>query len=259
MTENDLLIDVEGVSMRYSVNTRGINTLKEYVIAKVKGNYQNEDRWVLDNIDLQVKRGESIGLLGRNGAGKSTLLKLISGILQPTKGEIYTVGKMVSLLRLGAGFDMEADAKENIVLNGAIMGIGRKEMEKRFEPILDFCELGDQTDKPLKSYSSGMLSRLGFAIAVNFSPDILLLDEVLAVGDAPFQKKCVEKMKQLQETGTTFIVVSHSTKSIREMCSKAIWIRESKIFDSGDVADIVPKYEKWCAEETKNSELIKKR
>ena len=257
MTENDLLIDVRDVSMRYSINSKRINTLKEYVISKVKGEYKNEEKWVLDNVNLQIKRGESVGLIGRNGAGKSTLLKLISGILQPTKGEIYTVGKMVSLLRLGAGFDMEANAKENIVLNGAIMGIGRKEMEAKFDSILDFCELGNQIDKPLKSYSSGMLSRLGFAIAVDVSPDILLLDEVLAVGDAPFKKKCAEKMKALQANGTTFIVVSHSNKSIIDMCQKAVWLRQSHIFAEGAASEVISEYEKWCKEEAHNPELIK--
>ena len=257
MTANDLLIDVQNVSMHYLTHNRSINSLKEYVIAKVKGQLRMEDKWVLRNVNLQVKKGESLGLIGRNGAGKSTLLRILAGIIEPTKGTVTTHGNIVPLLKLGAGFDMEATAKENIFLNGAIMGISHREMEKKCDSIIEFSELGDHLDKPLKEYSSGMLSRLGFAIAVDVSPDIVLLDEVLAVGDAPFQKKCVAKMKELQEKGATFIVVSHSERSIIEMCQKAVWLRETRICDYGDAEPIVKEYQKWCSENRENPELKK--
>jgi ABC-type polysaccharide/polyol phosphate transport system ATPase subunit len=233
-SEKDVLIDIANVSMRYKLPSEKIDNLKEYFIKLLKGKIKYKDFWVLKNINLQINRGESLGLIGRNGAGKSTLLRLIAGIMEPTSGAIATHGSMVPLLKLGAGFDTNATGRENIYLNGAILGYSKKEMAAKYKSIVAFSELEKFMDVPLKNYSSGMLTRLGFSIAVDVHPEILLIDEVLAVGDAPFQKKCADKIEELQKAGTTFIVVSHSMNQIKKLCQKAVWLKGGKIFMYGD-------------------------
>ena len=246
--DEELLIDARDVCMRFRLPTERIDNAKEYFIKLLKRRLKYVDFDVLKGITLQVKKGESLGLIGRNGAGKSTLLRILAGIIEPTSGTVVTRGNMVPLLKLGAGFDMDATGEENIFLNGAMLGYTHKEMKEKYEGIVEFSELGKFMKTPLKNYSQGMLSRLGFSIAVDVHPDILLIDEILAVGDAPFQKKCAQKLDELKAGGTTFIVVSHSNAQIRRLCDKAIYLKEGLIVDSGDADAVVRHYEKDCAE-----------
>lgn len=245
-SESDILIDVKEVSMKFRLPSEKIDNLKEYFIKLLKRKVKYHDFWALKNVNLQVRRGESVALIGRNGAGKSTLLRLISGIIEPTMGKITTRGSMAPLLKLGAGFDHNATGKENIFLNGAILGYSKKEMANRYDSIVEFSELHKFMNLPLKNYSSGMLTRLGFAIAVDVNPDILLIDEILAVGDAPFQKKCADKIGKLQENGTTFIVVSHSLGQIKKLCQKALWLKDSSPFMYGTAEEVTSAYVKDC-------------
>ncbi|NCA92137.1 ABC transporter ATP-binding protein [bacterium] len=242
----ETLIEVRDLSMRFKLPSEKIDNIKEYVIKFIKRKIEFLDFWVLDGVNLTVKRGESLALIGRNGAGKSTLLRLIAGILTPTHGEVYTKGIMAPLLKLGAGFDMNASGKENIFLNGAILGYSKKEMQAKFDRIVEFSGLQTFINVPLKNYSSGMLTRLGFAIAVDVKPDILLIDEILAVGDAPFQKKCADKIQELQKDGVTFIVVSHSMAQIKKLCQKAVWLKEGKIFMYGECNEVADAYLEDC-------------
>lgn len=247
MEEDDsILIDVRDVSMRFRLPAEKIDSLKEYFIKLFKRQIKHKDFWVLNNINLQVRKGESLAIIGRNGAGKSTLLRLIAGIMQPTAGTIRTKGVMAPLLNLGAGFDHNATGRENIFLNGAILGFSKKEMEQKYDGIVEFSELDKFMNVPIKNYSSGMLARLGFSIAVDVSPDILIVDEILAVGDAPFQKKCKNRIQQLQEKGATFIVVSHSMATIQQLCNRAVWIGDGTIVQYGDVNTVASAYSDWC-------------
>lgn len=246
--KSEVIIDVKDVSMLFRLPGEKIDNLKEYFIKLLKGNIKYKEFWVLNNINLQVKSGESLALIGRNGAGKSTLLRLIAGIMEPTKGTISTKGVMAPLLRLGAGFDSNATGKENIYLNGAILGFSKKEMTKKYESIVEFSELGDFMNVPIKNYSSGMMARLGFSIAVDVKPDILIVDEILAVGDAPFQKKCQIRIKELQKSGTTFIVVSHSIQTVKNLCQKAVWLKNGKMEMYGNINEISAAYIEYCNE-----------
>ena len=203
---------------------------------------------MLEDISFTVKRGESIGLIGHNGAGKSTLLKILTGILRPTKGTVKVHGVVAPLLNLGAGFDYEATAKENVYLNGAILGYSKREIEKKYNEIVDFAELHDYMNMPLKNFSSGMVARLGFAIAIDVNPDILLVDEILSVGDENFRKKCAEKVEELRNKGVTFVIVSHSMAQIKKLCQKAVWIEDSKMQAYGDVNEVCDKYIRYCNE-----------
>jgi ABC-type polysaccharide/polyol phosphate transport system ATPase subunit len=244
--DEDILIDVRDVSMRFRLPAEKIDSLKEYFIKLVKGKIKHKDFWVLNDINLQVRKGESLAIIGRNGAGKSTLLRLIAGIMQPTTGTIRTKGVMAPLLNLGAGFDTNATGRENIFLNGAILGFSKKEMEQKYDGIVEFSELEKFMDVPIKNYSSGMLARLGFSIAVDVSPDILIVDEILSVGDAPFRKKCNIRIKELQEKGATFIVVSHSMQTVCQLCNRAVWIGDGTIVQYGDVDTVTAAYTEWC-------------
>jgi ABC-type polysaccharide/polyol phosphate transport system ATPase subunit len=242
----ETLIDVKGVSMRFKMPKEKIDNIKEYVIKFLKRELNFSDFWVWTDIKLNVKRGESLELIGRNGAGKSTLLRLIAGIMTPTKGQIYTKGVMAPLLKLGAGFDMDASGRENIFLNGAILGYSKREMQAKFDRIVEFSGLKEFINVPLKNYSSGMLTRLGFSIAVDVKPDILLIDEILAVGDAPFQKKCADKIRELQQDGVTFIVVSHSMPQIKNLCQKAVWLKDGRIEMYGECGEVADAYLADC-------------
>lgn len=195
-------------------------------------------------MSFDIYRGESVAIAGRNGVGKSTLLKIISGIIPPTSGNITVNGTMVPMLNIGAGFDDNASGRENVFLNGAILGYSKKEMENKYDEIVEFSEPGEFMNVPIKNYSSGMLSRPGFAIAVNTSPDVILVDEILAVGDAKFRQKCSEKMKELQKKGVTFVVVSHSKGQVEMLCQRAILLRNKKIYIDGDVDTVYKEYEK---------------
>ena len=246
MDRNDVLIEVSNVGMRFRLPTERVDSAKEYCIKLLKRRLHYTDFEVLSDVSFEVKRGESVGLIGRNGAGKSTLLRIIAGIIEPTSGSVKTRGNVVPLLKLGAGFDPDATGKENIFLNGAMLGYTHKEMALKYDAIVEFAELEKFMDTPLKNYSQGMLSRLGFSIAVDVRPDILLIDEILAVGDAPFQKKCAKKLDQLRESGTTFIVVSHSTNQILRLCQKAVYLKNGRVVECGEARSVVERYQKDC-------------
>ncbi|MFI3229153.1 MAG: ABC transporter ATP-binding protein [Bacillota bacterium] len=245
-TENEVLIEVKDLSMCYKVPGQRIDSLKEYVISFLKGKLKYKEFWVLQDINLTIRRGESVALIGRNGAGKSTLLRVIAGIMEAQKGSVVTKGNMVPLLRLGAGFDSNATGKENVYLNGALLGFSKKEMAKKYDSIVEFAELSDFMDVQLKNYSSGMMSRLGFAIAVDVNPDILLVDEILSVGDQSFKEKCAKKIDSLQKNGATFIVVTHSIGQAKKLCQKAMWLKDGKTCMYGDIDSVAAAYEKDC-------------
>ncbi len=245
---DDYIIEVDNVSMEFFTRDEKIDNLKELIIRLIKGKAQRKATKVLNDVSFKVKRGESIGLIGHNGAGKSTLLKLIAEIYKPTKGTVKVNGKVAPLLNLGAGFDYESSGKENVYLNGAILGYSRKEIAKKYEEIVEFAELKDYMHIPLKNYSSGMVARLGFAIAIDVQPDILLVDEILSVGDENFRKKCAQKVNELRERGVTFVIVSHNMQQVKSLCQKAIWIENSEVMAYGEVNEVCDKYQKYCNE-----------
>lgn len=221
---NDIAIKVENVSKIYKLYDRPIDRLKE-TLSPSKKKY-HKDHYALDNISFKVKKGETVGIIGTNGSGKSTLLKMITGVLTPTSGNITVNGKVSALLELGAGFNPEYTGIENIYLNGTMMGYSREEMDKKVKPILEFADIGEFINQPVKTYSSGMFARLAFAVAINVEPDILIVDEALSVGDVFFQNKCFKKFDRLKNEGTTILFVSHDIGSIKQMCSKVLWIEQ---------------------------------
>ncbi|PJG84401.1 ABC transporter ATP-binding protein [Conservatibacter flavescens] len=239
---HDIIIDVRNATVRFNKASENISGLKEYVIKMLKRELMFQEFLALQDVTFQVKRGESWGLIGKNGSGKSTLLKLICGILKPYKGTVKVAGSISPLIELGAGFDPELTARENIYLNGAILGHSRKFIEEHFSSIVEFAELQDFLDTPIKNFSSGMAARLGFSIATIAKPDILIVDEVLAVGDFAFQEKCKKRMEELLHGGTTLLFVSHSIEQVRALCQKAIWIEKGKIKGIGEIDIISNQY-----------------
>ncbi|MCD7826538.1 MAG: ABC transporter ATP-binding protein [Clostridiaceae bacterium] len=239
----DTMIQIEHLRKMYYLYDKPIDRLKE-VLHLGKKLYHREF-YALKDISLSIKRGESVGIVGVNGSGKSTLLKLIAGVLNPTEGTVETYGKVAALLELGAGFNPEYTGRENIYLNGTMMGYSEAEMEQRVQPIIRFADIGDFIDQPVKTYSSGMFARLAFAVAINVSPDILIVDEALAVGDTRFQVKCINKMKELKERGTTILFVSHATEQIKRFCTRAIWIREGCVYEDGEASQVVDLYDNF--------------
>ncbi len=231
---SDFAIDVRDVSKRFRLAHGQYNTVKERIIHGGRKK-ATEDFWALTDVSLTVKAGETVGILGRNGSGKSTLLKCICGVLQPTKGEVAVRGKLAALLELGAGFQQDLTGRENIYLNGSLLGMSKREVEKAFDAIVDFSELEDFIDGPVKFYSSGMAVRLGFAVAVNVDPDILVVDEVLAVGDERFQRKCIDRVKQFQKEGRTILLVTHSADSVRSICDRGVVLSHGRM-----IADAEP-------------------
>ncbi|HFL3605259.1 TPA: ABC transporter ATP-binding protein [Clostridioides difficile] len=227
MDEN-IAVKVVDVNMRFSLNKEKINGLKEYLLKIVKRQLSFEEFWALKNVSFDIKKGEVFGIIGLNGAGKSTLLKTIAGVLKPTSGIIQTYGKIAPLIELGAGFDMELTARENIYLNGAILGYSRKFLNEKFDEIIDFSEIHDFLDVPLKNFSSGMVARIAFAIATIVEPDILIVDEILSVGDFKFQEKCKNKIQSMIENNVTVVLVSHSNEQIRSICNRAIVLNKGK-------------------------------
>lgn len=241
--EKNVVIKVENIGMLFNLSQEKVDNLKEYVIKLLKRELLYQEFWALRNISFEVKKGERMGIIGLNGAGKSTLLKIITGVMKPSEGSFKTKGKIVALLELGAGFDKDYTGRENIYLNGALLGYSKEFIESKFDEIVEFSEIENFLDVPLKNYSSGMKSRLGFSIAVAVKPDILILDEVLAVGDAKFKKKSRAKINELLKEDITVLIVSHSPKQVRNMCDRALWLKEGKMMMIGDVNEVVDAYE----------------
>ncbi|MCA9369327.1 ABC transporter ATP-binding protein [Candidatus Woesebacteria bacterium] len=233
-------ITIQNVSKLYYKQHQ--RTLKEFIPALLGRNKTHETFWAVKNIDLEVKKGESIGIIGPNGSGKSTLLKLIAGVTQPTSGSISVTGRIAPLIELGAGFHPELTGRENVFLNGVILGMTRAEIEKKFKTIVDFAELWEFIDQPIKHYSSGMYLRLAFAVAIHTDPEILLIDEILAVGDHEFQRKCVTRIEEMKKNKVTIVVVSHSPDLIREHTEHALWLEGGEVKDSGGAKKVVAKY-----------------
>ena len=235
-------IQVNDVSIMFNMAEEKIDNIKEFCIRFVKRQLNFKAFWALKHVSFSVKRGEKIGLIGLNGSGKSTMLKVISGVLKPTEGSVKVYGNIAPLIELGAGFDVELSAKENVYLNGAILGYSREEMSSMYDSIIEFAELKEFENVAIKNFSSGMIARLGFAIATCQKPDILIIDEILAVGDFEFQKKCHKRMQALTDSGTTVLFVSHSAGDIIDMCDRAIWLDHGHVVQQGDAQYIVEKY-----------------
>jgi ABC-type polysaccharide/polyol phosphate transport system ATPase subunit len=233
----------QDVSVRYRLPKERIRTFKEFAIQSLFRKVEYEEFWVFHDITFHIAPGEVMGIVGRNGAGKSTLLKLVARVMKPVKGQVGVNGKVTPLLELGAGFDLELTGQENIYLFGSILGISRKEMNKKLGKIIEFSELGDFIDSPLRTFSSGMVTRLGFAVATAIDPDILLLDEILAVGDAGFQKKSLEVIHNFHDSGVTILFVSHNLTQIRTLCDKVVWLDGGKVRAWGDAPAVLDQYE----------------
>lgn len=229
------VIEVSNIEKAFKVFYDRGKSLKEMVITRGRRTY--EKREVLKGITFQIKKGEAVGLIGKNGCGKSTLLKLLTKIIYPDKGYISVQGRVSSLLELGAGFHPDMSGRENIYLNAAVFGLSRKEIKKRIDEIIAFSELEQFIENPVRTYSSGMYMRLAFAVAINVEADVLLIDEILAVGDVSFQTKCFEKLKEIKASGTTIVIVSHSLGQIEQICDRTIWIENGKIIEQG-----IPKF-----------------
>lgn len=242
MKNPENIIEVTNATVRFNKATESHNGLKEYVIKMLKGELIFQEFLALRDVNLEVKRGEAWGIVGTNGSGKSTLLKLICGILKPYKGTVEVAGSIAPLIELGAGLDGQLTARENIFLNGALLGHKKSFMEKNFDEIIDFAELHDFVDIPVKNFSSGMSARLGFSIATIVKPDILIVDEALSVGDSAFQAKAQKKMEKMISEGATLLFVSHSLNQVKELCQKAIWIDKGIVKASGSVENVLPLY-----------------
>ena len=236
-------VEVENVSMRFNLAQECVDNLKEWVVRRLKGNMAPKDEfWALRDISLSIPYGDTFALVGSNGSGKSTMLKIISGIIAPTKGNVQVNGRIAPLIELGAGFDNDLTGRENIFLNGAILGRSKKMMMESYDEIIDFAELKQFENVPVKNYSSGMLARLGFSIATIVKPEILIVDEILAVGDAAFQKKCEKRMHDMMSGGTTVILVSHSSETVRKICRHAAWINKGQLMCVGKSEEVLERY-----------------
>ena len=242
MADNNIVIDVCDATVRFNMASQQVNNLKEYVIKILKHELMFQEFFALQDVNLQVKAGESWGIVGTNGSGKSTLLKLICGILKPYKGSVKVNGRIAPLIELGAGFDGELTARENIFLNGTLLGYSEEFMKEHFEEIVDFAELWDFLEMPIKNYSSGMSARLGFAVATMVKPDILICDEVLSVGDYKFQEKCQERMQHMLDNGTTLLYVSHTISSVKQLCQNALWLNKGKVVKCGSAEEVCDEY-----------------
>lgn len=240
--DNNIAIDVKDLTIRFNLANEKVDNLKEYFIKLLKHQLMFQEFIALRGINFQVKKGEAWGLIGTNGSGKSTLLKAISGILKPYKGSITVNGEVAPLIELGAGFDQNLTARENIYLNGTVLGHSRKFMEQHFDEIVDFAEIQTFLDSPVKNFSSGMKARLGFAVATMVIPDILIVDEVLAVGDYNFRRKCMARMKEMLSSGTTLLFVSHSIDQVQSLCDHALWLNKGDMVMMGDVDTVCNAY-----------------
>lgn len=237
------IIEVKNVSMGYRVDSNRVNTLKEWAVTKLKRKLHYEMFWALTDVSFDVEKGDVVGIIGRNGAGKSTILKIISGLFKPTEGTIITRGRVVPMLELGSGFDPELTGRENIFLNGAILGYSEQFLNEQYDSILEFSELQEFIDRPIKTYSSGMMMRLAFSVATIVRPEILIVDEILAVGDEAFQRKSHAKMMELMHGGATVLYVSHNLNQIRELCNKVVWLDHGKVVMQGDTNEVCDAYQ----------------
>lgn len=238
-----IVVKVDHVGIRFVMGTEKVDNLKEFVIRKIKRNLSYKDFWALKDVTFSIEEGDRVGILGLNGAGKSTLLKVIAGVLKATEGSVTTKGRLVPLLELGAGFDLQYTGAENIYLYGAVLGYSREFIKEKYDEIVEFSELGDFINVPVKNYSSGMKSRLGFAIATVVDPEILILDEVFAVGDAKFRKKSEKKIKSMFKQGVTVLFVSHNIDQVKTICNKAILLEKGMLIANGDVDEVCEIYE----------------
>lgn len=236
------VVRLEGVSVRYQVPHERIHTFKEYTIRLLQRRVANSEFWALRDVSLEVYRGEVLGIVGRNGAGKSTLLKVVARVLRPTQGRVWIKGQVAPLLEFQAGFHPELSGRENVFLNGTLLGHTQREMQAKFEGIVDFAELAGFIDAPVRTYSSGMVARLGFAIATDTQPDILIVDEVLSVGDEGFRQKSSRRMERFRERGATILLVTHSLDTLRAMCTRALWIDQGVIRLVGTPDEVVRAY-----------------
>lgn len=240
---DNIMIDINDVSIRFNLERERVNSLKEYLIRTIKGTIEYDEFWALKHINLQIEKGDSVGFVGLNGSGKSTLLKVIAGVLKPTVGSVKIYGSIAPLIELGAGFDFDLTAKENVFLNGSILGYSRKMMMEYYDDIVEFSELEDFMDVPVKNFSSGMLSRLAFAIATIGKPDILIVDEVLSVGDFRFQQKCEQRIQNMIGSDTTVLFVSHSIEQVKKICKRAVWLEKGNIKLIGTSEEVGNQYE----------------
>jgi ABC-2 type transport system ATP-binding protein len=243
MKMDNSIIDVNDVSIMFRLYRENVDSLKEFVVKKIKRQIAYDEFWALQNIDFHVGRGEAVGLVGRNGSGKSTLLKTIAGVLKPTKGSVAVKGTVAPMIELGAGFDMDLTATENVFLNGAILGYPKEMLEENMQKIIDFSELKDFMDVPIKNFSSGMFARLGFAVATIYTPDILIVDEILSVGDWQFQEKCHRRIQEMLEQGTTLLFVSHSMDQVKEVCNRAILLDHGHVIMDDKVEKVCDRFE----------------
>lgn len=237
-----IVIDLSGISVRFEIPAERISSFKEYVLRRLTKGIERRVLWALKEVDLQVRTGEVMGVVGRNGAGKSTLLKVVSRVLQPTTGRVVIRGPVAPLLELGAGFHFDLTGRENVYLNAALLGHPRKRVEERISDVVEFSDLQEFFDVPIRNYSSGMLARLGFAVATMFRPEVLLVDEVLAVGDAAFQIKCHERIEAFRSQGTTILLVSHQHDEVAEHCDRAVWLDHGQIAAIGDTQEVLDRY-----------------
>lgn len=240
--EKELVIKVDHVSMKFNLASEKFDSFKEYFIKSLKKQVSYNEFWALKDVSFEVYKGDSLGLIGLNGSGKSTMLKTIAGVLKPTKGSVQVNGSVAPLIELGAGFDFDLTAAENIYLNGALLGYSREVMKTYYNDIVEFSELQNFMDVPVKNFSSGMVSRLAFAIATIGTPDILIVDEVLSVGDFRFQQKCEERIHHMMEAGTTILFVSHSIEQVKSICNKIVWLDHGDVKRFGDAEAICKEY-----------------
>lgn len=240
---SEIMVEVSNVSVKFHLSRERIDSIKEYIIKKIKNQIEYDEFMALQDVSLTVEKGESVALIGLNGCGKSTLLKTVAGVLKPFKGSVRVYGTVAPLIELGAGFDHDLTARENVFLNGAILGYDRKSMEKHYEDIVEFSELRDFMDVPIKNFSSGMLARLAFAIATIGTPDILIVDEVPSVGDFRFQQKCEKRIQQMMKKDTSILFVSHSIDQVKKLCTKTVWIEKGKVKMIGPTEEVCALYE----------------
>ena len=241
-SDNSPAVELHDVGIRYKIPQERLSGAKEFTIRWLQRKLEYQDFWAVRNVSLEIPKGETFGIIGRNGAGKSTLLKVVAQVLRPMEGRAIVRGRVAPLLELGAGFHPELTGRENIFMNGTLLGQTRAQMKELFQQILDFSELWEFIEAPIRTYSTGMVARLGFAVATCQVPDILIVDEILSVGDVPFQEKCLQRLQQFRDAGTTILLVSHGMETIRRMCGRAAWLEEGHVRELGPAEDVSEHY-----------------